>query len=87
MSFKDISYSQLWWVIICSVKQNHSCNLSEGHYEEHFCGIIFNLDLWFRERCGLKYFLSTAAALTALLIGRVKPFAQFWKRALWGTFL
>ena len=33
------------------------CNFGRGHYEEHFCEIILNLDQWFRRRCHLKIFL------------------------------
>ena len=29
---------------IFSAKQNHLCNFSRGHYEEHFCEIIFDFD-------------------------------------------
>ena len=32
---------------------NHLCNFGGGHYEEHPCEIILNLDQWFR-RCSLK---------------------------------
>ena len=31
-------------------------HFSRGHYEEYFCEIILNLDLWF-SRCCLKIFL------------------------------
>ena len=44
-----------------------------------FCEIILNLDQWFRRRCHVKYFLSTASS--ALLFGGVVPFVQFWWRA------
>ena len=27
-----------------SANQNHLCTFSRGHYEEHFCEIIFNFD-------------------------------------------
>ena len=46
-----------------------------GHYGEHSCENILNLNQWFR-RCCLKYFLSTA--LAALLFGGAEPFVQFW---------
>ena len=55
MSFKDISYLELWWPF-CSVEWNHLCNFGKVHYEEQFCEIILNLDQWFR-RCLLKIFL------------------------------
>ena len=49
---------QLWWQS-CLAERNHIIgNFGRGHYEEHFCKIILNLDQWFR--CHLKYFLSTA---------------------------
>ena len=40
MPFKDISYLQLWQSS-CLVEQNHLGNFVRGHYEEHFCEIIF----------------------------------------------
>ena len=55
MSFKDISYLELWQSL-CSVDKNHLCNFDKGHYEEQFCEIILNLDQWFRRRCLLKIF-------------------------------
>ena len=56
MSFKDISYLQLWRPL-CSVEQNHLCNFGRGYQEEQICEIILNLDQWFRRRCLLKVFL------------------------------
>ena len=32
---------------------NHLCNFGRGHYEEHLCEIILNLDQWF-VRCRLR---------------------------------
>ena len=64
---------------------NHSCNFEREHHGEHSCEVIWNLDLWFRRRCGLKYFLSRA--LTAPLFSELEPFVQYWKRASWGTTL
>ena len=29
-------------------ERNYLCNFIRGHYEEHFCEIILNLDKWFR---------------------------------------
>ena len=55
MSLKDISYLELWQTL-CSVVQNHLCNVGRRHHEEQFCGIILNLDQWFR-RCRFKTFL------------------------------
>ena len=74
MSFKDILYLQLWQPS-CSAEQNHLGKFGRGHYEEHFCEIILNLDQLFR-KCCLKYFLSIA--LVAILIGEAEPFRQFW---------
>ena len=34
MSFKDISYLELWQPF-CSVKMNHFCNFGKGHYENN----------------------------------------------------
>ena len=56
MSFKDISYLELWWPF-CSGEQNHLCNFGRGYYEEQFYEIILNLDQRFRRRCLLKIFL------------------------------
>ena len=53
MSFKDISYLELW-LPFCSVKRNDFCNFGRGYQEEQFCEIILNLDQWFRRRCRLK---------------------------------
>ena len=68
MSFKDISYLELWQPFCL-------CNFGTGYQEEQFCEIIFNLERWFRGRCHLKDFLSRA--LAALLFGGVEPFVQF----------
>ena len=83
MSFKDISYLELWWPF-CSMEQNLLCNFGRGHYEEQFCEFILNLDQWFR-RCRFKDFLS--GALAALLFSGAEPFMHFLKRASWGTLL
>ena len=56
MSFKDISYMELWRPF-CSAEQNHLSNFGRGCYKEQFCEIILNLDQWFRRRCLLKIFL------------------------------
>ena len=46
MSFKDISYLELWWSF-CSAQQNHMCNFGKGHYEGYFCELILNMDqIW-----------------------------------------
>ena len=56
MSFKDISYLELWWPL-CSVEPNHLCNFGRMHHEEYFCENILNLDKWFRRKCCLNIFL------------------------------
>ena len=78
MSFKDISYLELWRPL-CSAEQNHLCNFGTRGNEERFCEIILNFDRWFR-RCCLKDFLSRAMA--ALLFGELEPFVQFLLRAI-----
>ena len=57
MSFKDISYLELWQ-FLCSVDWNHLCNIERKHHEEQPCEIILNFDQWFRRKCCLKVFLS-----------------------------
>ena len=47
MSFKDISFLELWQPI-GSAEQNHLCNLDRKHHKEQFCDTILNLDEWFR---------------------------------------
>ena len=56
MSFKDISYLELWRPF-CSAERNHLCKSDRGYHEEQLCEINFNLDQWFRRRCVLKIFL------------------------------
>ena len=43
MSFKDISYLELWWSL-CSAEQNPLRNFGRGHYEEQFSELILNLN-------------------------------------------
>ena len=73
MSFKDISYLELWRPF-CSMVWNHLCNFGRGHYEGQFCEFISNLGQLFR-RCCLKDFLS--GALVVLLSSGAEPFMQF----------
>ena len=63
MSFKDISYLQLW-LLFCSAEQKDLCKFGRGQYEEHFIENILNWDQWFK-RCCLKIILiySSCAAL------------------------
>ena len=42
MSFKDISYLELWQPL-CSVEWNHLCNFGRRHLKEQFCEIILIL--------------------------------------------
>ena len=42
MSFKDISYPELWQPLF-SAEGNHLCNFGRGCYEEQFFEIILNL--------------------------------------------
>ena len=74
MSFKDISYLELW-PPFCSAEWNHLCSFVIRYQEEQFCEMILNLDQWLRRRCHLKYFLS--GNLVALMFGGVGPFVQF----------
>ena len=73
MSFKDISFLELWQPL-CSVDWNHLCNFGRRYYEDQFCEIILNLGQWFRRGCRLKDFLS--GALAALLFSEAEPFMQ-----------
>ena len=52
MSFKDISYLELWRPF-CYVERKHLCNFGRGYQEEKFCEIILNVDQRFR-RCVFK---------------------------------
>ena len=56
MSFKDISYLELWQPI-CSVEWNHLCNFGRRHHEDQSCKILLNLNQWLRRKCCLKVFL------------------------------
>ena len=60
---KDISISKVL-VAIASGRAGplNLCNFGRGHYEKLFCEIILYFNQWFRRRCRLKYFFSTALA-------------------------
>ena len=75
MSFKNISYLELWQVL-CSAEQNHLCNFGRRHHEILFCEIILNLDQWFRRKCHLKVFLIWISG--SPLFSGVEPYVQFW---------
>ena len=77
MSFKDISYLELWWPS-CLAEWNHLCNFSRGNHEEHFCEIILNFDQWFRRKWRLKIFLIWSwQKKRSLLISGGKSFCNF----------
>ena len=69
--FKDSSYLELWW-LICSAERNHLCSFEPGHYKEHFCDIIFNLDQWFKD----MLFKDISYLALAPLFDRVEPYVQ-----------
>ena len=80
MSYKDISYLELWWPF-CSAGQNYLCNFDVGYQEEQFCGIFINLNQLFR-RCHLKVVFFLSGALAALLFSGVEPFCailELWQ--------
>ena len=56
MSFKDISYLELWQPL-CSLDWNRLCNFGRRHHEEQSCEIILNLDQRFKRKCRLNVFL------------------------------
>ena len=56
MSFKDISFLDLWQPL-CSAELSQLCDFGRRHHEEHSCDMILILDQWFRRKCGLKVFL------------------------------
>ena len=46
MPFKDISYLQQ---PSCTAEMNYLGNFNKGHSEEHFCEIILNLEMLFKD--------------------------------------
>ena len=75
MSFKDISYLELWWPGPFVQWREHICAVLNQ-------GIIRNISMNYiefgpvvQEEMSFKYFLSRA--LAALLFGVVEPFMQF----------
>ena len=78
MSFKDVSYLQLWQPF-CLAEWHHLCNFGKGHYKEYFCEIL-NLDKWFWSMCRLKIFISLA--MVSLVFSGAKPFVQFQQNEL-----
>ena len=55
MSFKDISYQELWEPL-CSVDWNHLCIIGRRHHEEQPCEIILYSPV-VQEKYHLKVFL------------------------------
>ena len=58
-----MSYLELWWPSY-STEQNLLCNFGKGHYGEHSCGIILNLDVWLRRIFRFKIKLTDDERLT-----------------------
>ena len=56
MSFKDISYLELWQPL-CSADPNHLCIFDRRYHEERFCEIILNLNQLFSRKCRLNVVL------------------------------
>ena len=57
---------------------DHLCNFGRGHYGEHSCEIILNLDKWFRRRCHLKKtFTDCARQMT------YKDWSKWFMLSLW----
>ena len=69
LPFKDISYLQLWRPL-CSAEQNHLGNFGRGHFEEHFCEIILNLDQWFKKRSTWRSGVRSAMRAASQLPGK-----------------
>ena len=53
MSFKDISYLELWQPL-CSVDWNNLCNFGRRHHEKQSCEIILNLGPMIQEEMLFK---------------------------------
>ena len=62
MPFIDISYLQ-FWPPSCLVERYRLGNFGKGHYEEHFCENILNLDQWFRCCSSIYLILSSVGHL------------------------
>ena len=48
---------------------------NRGHYQEHFCETILNLDQLFRRCCSKDFF---SRVLAAVMFSGVEPFVQSW---------
>ena len=85
MSFKDISYLELWQPM-CSVDWNHLYTIGRRHHEKQSCKNILHLDQWFRRKCRLKVFLIWSSG--SLFVQRsVNIFVELQKRVSSGTIL
>ena len=57
MSFKEISYLELWQPLF-TVDWNDFCNFGKRYHEKQSCEIILNLDQWLKRKCRLHVFLT-----------------------------
>ena len=57
MSFKAITYLELWWPLR-SEELAYLCNVGIKHNTEHFCEFILKLDVLFRRRRLYKIILN-----------------------------
>ena len=62
MSFKDISIFSTDGNFVQQGRKG-LCNFDKGHYEKHFCEIIFNLGQWLRRCLMIFLFLALVASL------------------------
>ena len=81
ISFKDISYLELWQPF-CSVDLNHLCNFGRRYLEEQFCEIILNLGQWIWRRCCLKIIIWSSGSHT---IGWSRTIYAFLKEGIMGN--
>ena len=75
MSFKAISYLELWWPLR-SEELAYLCSVGIKHNTEHFCEFVLKLDQLFRRRRLYKIILNAGSG--GLLFGGAEPFVQFW---------
>ena len=72
MSFKDISYLELWRPFLFSKERNHLYDFGKGSYKEQLSEIILKFGPVVREGVIKTHFLSRALANP--LFGGAKPF-------------
>ena len=62
----------------CFVEQSRTicAFVGRGHYKEHVCKIILNLDQWLRRGCHLNIFLFLE--LVASMFNEAKWFLHIW---------